>query len=290
MAAVSTFISNEWFWLPKNTTWEDFTQLKQEGNINLPSPKDLLYVFPLSGAVYLIEVLFERYIAKPIGRSFGIHDISARKAMKDKKTTTTSSSKGSHPHVSPLTKFSESCWRFLAYLSLFIYGVVVVQNKLWIWDTRLCWLNYPNQPLTDDVFWYYMIELSFYGSLLLSPFIDAKRKLGKMAIYAGAKQFSDIVFAIFAVTWFAIRLCYYPYKILYTTIFDQASILGRYPAYYVFNGLLLFLYALQWYWFYLICVTAIGAFKTGEVKDERSDSEDNDDEQDIGSGEADKDK
>ncbi|CAF4673036.1 unnamed protein product, partial [Rotaria sp. Silwood2] len=38
-------------------------------------------------------------------------------------------------------------------------------------------LNYPNHPLTDDIFWYYMIELAFYIShYFVSQFIDVKRK------------------------------------------------------------------------------------------------------------------
>ncbi len=50
------------------------------------------------------------------------------------------------------------------------------EKKSWTSDTRHCWLNYPNHPLTDDMFWYYMIELAFYWSLIFSQFIDVKRK------------------------------------------------------------------------------------------------------------------
>ena len=94
-------------------------------------------------------------------------------------------------------------------------------------------------------------------------------------------------------------------------------ILGRFPAYYMFNGLLILLQILHYFWFYLICQVAITAFKAGKVnaracvcqrrwilsivclfslsrlqvrKDERSDSDETDDEQTGASASAKKDK
>jgi len=295
---------NEQFWLPKNITWKDFLELKQNG-IDIPQFNHLIYVYPLAGAVYITRLLFERCIAQPIGRSIGIRDTSKSKSQ-----------------LSPLRKFSESFWRFVYYLSIFIYGFIILQNKSWTLDTRHCWLNYPNHPLTNDVFWYYMIELAFYWSLLFSQFVDVQRKDfwqmfvhhiatilllsfsyivnfvrigtlvlvihdagdywlegGKMAKYAQAQKICDIMFVIFALAWFITRLCYYPYKVLYTTTFEELDILGLFPAYYVFNGLLILLQILHCFWFYLICRVARSAFKTGKVtKDERSDSEESDSE------------
>ncbi|CAF1318972.1 unnamed protein product [Adineta steineri] len=296
---------NEEFWLPKNTTWNDFVELRQKG-IRIPQFHDLLYVYPLAGVLYIMRILFERYIAQPVGRLIGIDDYKK------------------HPtRISALGKFSESFWRFVFYLSIFIYGLIILQDKSWLSDTRNCWLDYPNHPLTSDIFGYYMIELAFYWSLLFSQFIDVKRKdfwqmflhhiatiallsfsyivnfvrIGslvvvihdcvdywlegaKMAKYAKAQKICDTCFGIFALMWFITRLCYFPYKVLYTTTFEELNILGLFPAYYVFNGLLILLQILHYYWFYLICQVAITAFRAGEVtKDGRSDSEDSDSEQ-----------
>ena len=33
------------------------------------------------------------------------------------------------------------------------------------------------QPYTDEIFYYYMIEIGFYLSLLISLFVDVKRKV-----------------------------------------------------------------------------------------------------------------
>ncbi|KAJ7415592.1 hypothetical protein WISP_77991 [Willisornis vidua] len=46
----------------------------------------------------------------------------------------------------------------------------------WLWNTRQCWNGYPYQPLMPDLHYYYMVELSFYWSLMFSQFIDVKRK------------------------------------------------------------------------------------------------------------------
>jgi hypothetical protein len=50
---------NEQFWLPRNTTWNDFTELEQTG-IRVPCLHDLIYVYPLAGGLYLTRLSFER--------------------------------------------------------------------------------------------------------------------------------------------------------------------------------------------------------------------------------------
>ena len=104
---------NDHFWLPRNTTWKDFLELEQQG-IRVPRFQDLLYVYPLAGVLYILRLLFERYIAQPIGRSLNIRDFS----------------KSSQRDTTPLAKFSESFWRFVFYLSIFIYGLIILKNVM----------------------------------------------------------------------------------------------------------------------------------------------------------------
>lgn len=49
-------------------------------------------------------------------------------------------------------------------------------SKPWLWDIKHCWYNYPHHRIDGDVWWYYMVELSFYWSLCISQFFDVKRK------------------------------------------------------------------------------------------------------------------
>uniref|UniRef100_A0A3Q2YWF1 Ceramide synthase 2-like n=1 Tax=Hippocampus comes TaxID=109280 RepID=A0A3Q2YWF1_HIPCM len=62
-------------------------------------------------------------------------------------------------------KFGEAAWRFFVYLTAFVGGLAL----------SIMSLNLP-QPMQSRHFWYYMLELGFYGSLLLRISVDIKRK------------------------------------------------------------------------------------------------------------------
>lgn len=44
-----------------------------------------------------------------------------------------------------LIKFSENCWRCMYYTYSFIFGMIVMWDKSWLWDIKQCWYNYPHQ-------------------------------------------------------------------------------------------------------------------------------------------------
>ncbi|KHJ94061.1 Longevity-assurance protein [Oesophagostomum dentatum] len=69
----------------------------------------------------------------------------------------------------------ECFWRFSYYTFAFFYGCLVLWNKTWLWDVKQCWIGYPFHPVDSSVWWYYMIETSFYYSLLIASFFDVKR-------------------------------------------------------------------------------------------------------------------
>ncbi len=77
---------------------------------------------------------------------------------------------------SMLDKFCESAWRATYYLSLYAYSWVILWDKKWFWSIMDCWYGYPYHGMTDDVWWYYMIELSYYWSCIISQFTDVQRK------------------------------------------------------------------------------------------------------------------
>lgn len=50
---------SERFWLPRNTTWKNFTELRESG-VEIPELYHLLYVYPLAALLYITRLLFER--------------------------------------------------------------------------------------------------------------------------------------------------------------------------------------------------------------------------------------
>lgn len=78
---------------------------------------------------------------------------------------------------SQLDKFAESGWRWTTYTFAFIYGICVLSTKAWLWNVVDCWVNYPHHHLSNDIWWYYMMELSLNLSLSISIMLfDTKRK------------------------------------------------------------------------------------------------------------------
>eukprot|EP00039_Didymoeca_costata_P032953 m.40076 g.40076 ORF g.40076 m.40076 type:complete len:405 (+) comp9622_c0_seq1:162-1376(+) len=76
----------------------------------------------------------------------------------------------------PLVKFSESFWRFLAYLCFSIYGTNTLWDKPWFSNPSESWTKFPLQIVDDECVYYYWFALSFYMSLMITVFMDVKRK------------------------------------------------------------------------------------------------------------------
>lgn len=52
---------------------------------------------------------------------------------------------------------------------------LILWDKKWFWSITDCWYRYPYHNLTDGIWFFYMAELSFYWSLLITQFFDVQR-------------------------------------------------------------------------------------------------------------------
>lgn len=85
-----------------------------------------------------------------------------------------------------------------------------------------------------------------------------------MTKYAQYQKVCDAIFAIFIVIWLVTRLGMYP-RIIYSSSIEAPNILPMFPAYYIFNSLLLLLLVLHIGWTYLIFQIAVQALRAGQV-------------------------
>uniref|UniRef100_A0A131YK10 Ceramide synthetase n=1 Tax=Rhipicephalus appendiculatus TaxID=34631 RepID=A0A131YK10_RHIAP len=192
---------NEDVWLPPNFTWAD---IKNTEKVKYAQFDDLYYGFLVALVLLVIRYTLERLVFCPLGVRLGLRQ-RVRKAPDNhvlEKAYLSNGKMGTQQvqglarqlewterrvqrwirqrvlQEKPCTldKFTESTWRFTFYFSIFCYGLYTLSDKPWLWDTMHCWYDYPHHSVTNDLWWYYMIELGFYVSLTMSQFIDTKRK------------------------------------------------------------------------------------------------------------------
>nr|AEZ67822.1 AGAP001761-PA [Anopheles merus] len=108
--------------------------------------------------------------------------------------------------------------------------------------------------------------------LLVHDCADIFLESAKLTKYAQYQKVCDTIFAIFTVVWIVTRLMLYP-RIIYSSSVEAPQILPMFPAYYIFNTLLILLLVLHICWTYLIVQIAVKAIKSGQMEgDVRSSS------------------
>ncbi|XP_063220176.1 ceramide synthase 6-like [Bacillus rossius redtenbacheri] len=111
--------------------------------------------------------------------------------------------------------------------------------------------------------------------LLVHDCADIFLEASKMAKYANFQRVCDTFFVIFTIVWIATRLVVYPHWIIYSTSIDAPKLVAMFPAYYVFNSLLIILLLLHFVWTYDIIRLGYNSLKAGQMEgDIRSSSSD----------------
>ncbi|XP_016018630.1 ceramide synthase 4 isoform X2 [Rousettus aegyptiacus] len=182
---------NEWlwqdrFWLPPNNSW---AVLEDRDGLVYAHPQDMLVALPLALALVAMRFIFERLVGLPLSRWLGVRD-QARRPVKPnamlEKHFLTEGWKTKEAQMAVLAaqcgltlkqtqhwfrrrqnqdqpcltkKFCEASWRFVFYLCSFFGGLSVLYH-----------------PLKPALYCWYLLELSFYISLLLTLPFDIRRK------------------------------------------------------------------------------------------------------------------
>ncbi|XP_069041598.1 ceramide synthase 2a [Lepisosteus oculatus] len=198
----------EWFWwdrlwLPYNLTWSDLED--RDGRVYAKT-SDLWVTIPLALLFLVIRQLFERFVGTPLARLLSVRERVRLRATPNAVLESFYRSSSKHPTQSEvetlsqqtgwsvrqaqrwfrrrrnqdrpnlLKKFREASWRFTFYLLAFIAGLGALIDKPWFYDLNEVWKGFPTLTMLPSQYWYYMIELGFYWSLLFSVASDVKRK------------------------------------------------------------------------------------------------------------------
>ncbi|NWR81761.1 CERS2 synthase, partial [Centropus unirufus] len=215
----------EQLWLPANLTWADLED--RDGRVYAKA-SDLYVTIPLAFLFLVVRHLFETYVATPLAGLLNVKEKIRLKAAPNPVLEKFYATTSKHPkqadvellsrqsgcavrqverwfrrrrnqdRPSLLKKFREASWRFTFYLIAFIAGMAVIVDKPWFYDLREVWKGYPIQSMLPSQYWYYMIELSFYWSLLFSIASDVKRKDFKEQIIHHVATIILISFSWFA--------------------------------------------------------------------------------------------
>uniref|UniRef100_A0A8C4SKP5 Ceramide synthase 6 n=1 Tax=Erpetoichthys calabaricus TaxID=27687 RepID=A0A8C4SKP5_ERPCA len=175
MAGILAWFWNERFWLPHNVTWAD---LKNTEEATFPQAEDLYLAFPLAVCIFMIRLVFERFIARPCALGLKIQANGPQKAQHNAILEKVFTAITKHPDEKRLEGLSKQLdWDVRTIQRWFRQRRNQEKPK----NFQHFWVisfvpNEKSEPLTADLHYYYIVELSFYWSLMFSQFTDIKRK------------------------------------------------------------------------------------------------------------------
>ncbi|XP_076136185.1 ceramide synthase 2-like [Alosa pseudoharengus] len=203
LAWLSDVFWDERLWFPKGLGWKDLED--RDGRV-YAKPADLWVVLPMALTLMVVRQIFERTLGIRLAALLGVKATKRLRAApnptleafycKTTKYPTQSSVESlckqtgytqqqvqrwfrrrrNQDRPNLLKKFQEASWRFTFYLLLFVGGLAALIDKPWLYNLEDMWKGFPVLTLLPSQYWYYMVELSFYASLLFSVASDVKRK------------------------------------------------------------------------------------------------------------------
>ncbi|NXE44019.1 CERS2 synthase, partial [Ptilorrhoa leucosticta] len=171
----------ERLWLPANLTWADLED--RDGRVYAKA-SDLYITLPLAFLFLVVRHLFETYVATPLAGLLNVKEKVRLKATPNAVLEKFYAATTKHPKQVRAGGRGGRPQRCL--------------GKPWFYDLREVWKGYPIQSMLPSQYWYYMIELSFYWSLLFSIASDVKRKDFKEQIIHHVATIILISFSWFA--------------------------------------------------------------------------------------------
>lgn len=183
---------------------EDIASLPPDGYV--PKLSDIILPsIAMATCLVVIRHLLDRFVITPIGDYLGLRDnlpqsnlpqvtvfeneygrcqnptadtltILSKKSGMTERQVLLWFRKRKKQGISDLKKLQDASYHFVFYFAMSWYGIYVLWDKSWFEKTLHCWIGWPAQTVTDDIYWYYLIEFGFYMSAVYMLFTDHKRK------------------------------------------------------------------------------------------------------------------
>ncbi|XP_032093031.1 ceramide synthase 4-like [Thamnophis elegans] len=203
MAQLTQWLWRQEYWLPSGFTWED---MQKTEDIRYPHPRHLLLCFPIALLLVALRFFFERKIAIPLGKKLGLQEKVRWKTppnptledfyTKQRKNPQKEEVRGlakqcdlqprqverwfryrlNQDRRSVTKKFCEASFRAVYSIIFFFMALAILYDKPWFWDVRECLDGYPQQPTQASLLGYYLMQNSYYWSLVITVSFDVKQK------------------------------------------------------------------------------------------------------------------
>ncbi|KAM4618881.1 ceramide synthase 2 [Polymixia lowei] len=203
LETVTEWLWWERLWLPANISWSDLED--HDGRV-YAKPSQLYAVLPCAFVLLFIRYIFERYLATPLANVWEIRDrvrltaepnptlesyfcnesrvppqadvrsLCKKTSWPERKVHIWFRRRRNQERPGLRKRFCEASWRCAFYLLAFVGGFIALYDKPWLYNLREVWAGFPKQSMLPSQYWYYLLEMGFYLSLLLSLTFDVKRK------------------------------------------------------------------------------------------------------------------
>ncbi|KAG7252515.1 hypothetical protein CRUP_018557 [Coryphaenoides rupestris] len=150
LARVSEFLWWERLWLPGNVSWSDLRD--HDGRV-YAKPSHLYAVLPCAFVLLFVRYLFESGSRFPT--QVEVRSLCKKTSWSERRVQIWFRRRRNQARAGLRKRFCEASWRCAFYLFAFIGGILA------LYDSML-----PSQ------YWYYLMEMGFYLSLLLSLTFD----------------------------------------------------------------------------------------------------------------------
>ena len=337
---------SENFWLGDGARWDDL--ISDDPSVYYPKLSDMNWSIVVGAILVFARHLWDKFLIHPLANSLGLRERKNITLVPSPVLEAYYKTSGWKPNKvdlqglvkqtdltqrqverwllkrrvrdlpSTMYKFKECSWQVLFYTAASLWGIYSLWRKPYLWVTVNCWVGWPKQHVETDIFTLYLIELSFYWSLLFAmvfgkdyhkgkkemvlhhiitilliyfswavnmvrvgslvilvhDIADPWINLVKMAKYVKWDRTAEVLFTIFMIIWIVSRLFVYPLWVLNASAIEIYDYVISWPAYWIFNGLLVFLQILHIWWTYLLLSIAFQQLTTRDVeKDSRSESD-----------------